>query len=133
MTAKEQNIKEAYGEHWEAVKKFVDENGWVNTETDGLSDETFNAMRLFLAECDMKGIMKFRPKQLYGIENNAGWTRIESEADLPKEYGLYWLYLKTGMIGTRFIHNGIKKWEAIDIFQEATHYQLVIKPQPPIY
>lgn len=31
-TAKQEAIEKAYGEHWQTIKKDVDENGWIKSE-----------------------------------------------------------------------------------------------------
>ncbi len=78
MTPKEQKIKEAYGEYWDIVKDYTDENGWC--------DFTFtkDTNILIPIEMDFK-FPKGRPINLKGIANNNGWIKVESEADLPKE------------------------------------------------
>jgi hypothetical protein len=77
---KQEAIKEAYGEYWEQVKVFVDENGWVF-----FSDDE-NILRLNFQQKDNISTektdvesWKWRPKSLQGIENNNGWIKIENE------------------------------------------------------
>lgn len=71
----------------------------------------------------------FQPKELKGIENNNGWIRIESEADLPKKDELYFV-LHYGLIVDAEL------WEIELNFNSnktITHYHPIIKPNPPIY
>lgn len=77
-------IRKAYGDQWENVKYHVDENGFI---------EAFLWDKLKLGypnQATSKSIYRyFRPISLAGIENNNGWTKIESKHDLPKESGWY--------------------------------------------
>ena len=74
LEAKQEAIKKAYGEYWEAVKDFVDENGWI----DFLED--IQRIMYFFHDSDNIEVFKstWRPKSLQGIENNNGWIKIES-------------------------------------------------------
>jgi hypothetical protein len=118
---KQEKIREAYGEeHWEAVKDYLDENGWCNA--------FFGIAGLFQHDVIFKKglIVKWRPKTLAGIENNNGWIKIESEDDLPKD-GWHW---------AKSIIPDNDIWEThYEDFKVGfhTHYQPIVKPQPPIY
>jgi len=74
------------------------------------------------------------PKSLKGIDTNNGWIKIESEADYPKQSGIYHTVLKedleqsictfsVGDIG--YYH---KYWR-----ENVMYYQGVKLPNPPIY
>jgi len=88
-------------------------------------------------DIDISGVGKFRPKSLNGIENNNGWIKIESESDLPKGNGTFWILDK--VLGVRSgewkqAPNEIEHKKACEFWiKRATHYQPIIKPQPPIY
>src|SRR5690554_2905829 len=84
----------------------IDEDGWVNLGycVNGLDDvecwlsDNFFRRRLDEWEIDYSELdngefitTKIRPKSLQGIETNNGWIKIESEADLPKETGHFWV------------------------------------------
>lgn len=61
--------------------------------------------------------------------DNLGWTKIESEADLPKESGKYHVVFDSGVMDIEDFENTIyfrNKWSRI------THYQPVQKPLPPL-
>jgi len=132
MTKKEK-IQEAYGEFWNIVKDWVNENGWC---------EKRRAMKFeeIKKYCDIEyGAYEsywFRPKSLHGIEHNNDWVKIESESDLPKENGLYfvfWYLLKGELNSTSFrdFHVGTedsKFWMA-----NYSHYQPIKMPKTPIY
>lgn len=78
----------------------------------------------------------WRPKSLRGIEMNNSWTKIENEADLPKESGDYWTYEKNGSIGIRFFMSIAQTWgnHEMEVKEpNVTHYQPITKPLKPIY
>lgn len=124
---KNEAIKAAYGEFFS--EENVDENGWTNNPPEGM---------LKSIACEAKEMhITFgspetwcRPRSLAGIENNRGWTRIESEEDLPKEPGHY------------FAIDIFRSEPCIIVFEEAlkknwlevvSHYQPIDKPKPPIF
>ena len=130
MEAKEQKIKEAYGEHWETVKDYVDKKGWLNKRVFQIKDISYEDLNMICLHANGHCL----PDCLQGIETNNGWIRIESEADLPKENGLFFVMHKdnkTSPINEFFIVG--------DMYQENiwmqyfTHYQPITKPNPPIY
>ena len=125
LNAKQEAIKNAYGEYWENVKDYVDNDGWINN-----SIPKFTFGQLKNLDLEYKNDVFFRPKSLQGIENNNGWIRIESEADLPKEEGLYFTMRrdKTKVEITHFFYELSKEFKKV-----ATHYQPIEKPKPPIY
>jgi len=136
---KEQKIKEAYGEHWEAVKLFVYENGWCNFRElygeigncrglPGLTLITKNPYDPY--QCYHK-----RPVSLQGIEKNNGWTKIESMDSFPQEtiFCLTCIYLdgtayQVGTSRNRTPDDLLKMWQAAEL----THYKQ-IESNPPIF
>lgn len=127
MENKQKAIEKAYGEHWEIVKDYVDENGWVHDNKLGNRYKLF--YEIFKGEMEVcDGLI--RHISLQGIENNNGWIKIESEADLPKENEVYWVKDKftDGFYKQSFEEQIKKHW--LEVF---THYQPIIKPKPPIY
>jgi len=144
---KEEKIKEAWSNYYTGE---VDENGWlkINSEVN-TSDDLFDRL-----EIDSKSYL-MRPKSLQGIENNNGWVKIESENDLPKEKELF-RFIPCNQFDNEFI--GWIDFEKKEVFfidfkhykvlkdgnkygsetnawliNQITHYQPIIKPQPPIY
>ena len=118
-------IAKAYGEHWEKVKDFVDENGWFDMkfyDEGNFEDEFFD-------NCDVKNAF-IRPKSLAGIENNNGWIKIESEADLPKKGTSCHVILKSGVT---CVFIDLDDSEYLTLKNRGTHYQPIVKPEPPIY
>ena len=131
LEAKQEAIKKAYGEYWEAVKDFVDENGWI----DFLED--IQRIMYFFHDSDNIEVFKstWRPKSLQGIENNNGWIKIESEDDLPKE-GMHEVILldEECMEGYRN-YDVIVFYEVNSRFRkkEISHYKPIEKSKMPIY
>lgn len=133
LDAKQEAIKKAYGEHWERLNNFINEDGVFIGDTDMISDELFNEWAFIGSSKDInseKLISGSRPKSLKGIENNNGWIKIESEADLPKE-GYYFVAKNKTVIETSYFMPdndfSLIEWRNI------THYQPIEKPKLPIY
>lgn len=60
--------------------------------------------------------------------NQAQWIKIESESDLPKEKGDYWIANENGVFDFIASREQIKaKFEN----NTCTHYMPIIKPEPP--
>lgn len=126
MSTKQEIIKQAYGERWEFVKDYVDENGWF-------PDSILGDAIWVLSECEREFInneLHWRITSLKGIEDNNGWIKIESYQDLPKETGHYWV--KRGReIGVNYII--VPESFHSCFLANLTHYKPIEKPKPPIY
>jgi len=121
---KEERIQEAYGEHWEIIKNYVDKDGWLDGKPcDNDLSRVYNNL---FDDCDRE-FDTIRPKSLQGVENNNGWIKIEKEEDLPKEKGVFLIYHITG---SSEIYSGNMNMSSLKNY---THYQLIKEPQPPIY
>jgi len=119
---KQEAIKKAYGEHWETVKDYVDENGWFEVK------KVVGSFWQTKLELDViESPRRVRPKSLQGIENNNGWIKIESEADLPKNTTFSHIIKVDGSqyIQSIYRHKGF--------IGEITHYQPIQKPLKPHY
>lgn len=69
---------------------------------------------------------------LSNLNENNGWIKIESENDLPKEYTECFLFDDDNDIG--FYTFGLDDNNDLKYKENGiTHYQLIIKPEPPIY
>ena len=70
-----------------------------------------------------------RSVEVLQVENN-GWIKIESEADLPKEDGFYWVIdSEASEVIYRYFEKGNH-----DFFKQfSSHYHPVIKPDLPLY
>lgn len=142
---KQEFINNAYtaaGVDWEAVKEYVDEDGRCmmydsfgtklnpNFQEMGFSREDVESK--LDSGCNGKSELTYRPKSLYGIEDNAGWIKIESESDLPSD-GYYWTINKNGVMNdspriTDDLCNDTEYW-----LSTFTHYQPIVKPNSPLY
>ena len=128
-----EKIQEAYGEYWEKLKDSINMHdgyieGYIINKKLGFTPKDYEEKFAPL-------VSSYRPKSLQGIEHNNGWIKIESEEDLPEETGIYFTFSKvswkpfyridvfTGRLKNSFT-NGISCF---------THYQPIIKPEPPMY
>ena len=86
-------------------------------------------------ETDGHGIVSYRPKQLQGLENNNGWTTIESETDLPKETNTYhFISRHTGkMMKDYFTCDSKVSGHKNCFFKLYSHYQSIKDPKLPIH
>lgn len=122
LEAKKEAIKKAYGKYWELVKNYVNEDGWI--------DEKINKNKKYEILCSIpKQKQKELISELHKIENNNGWIKIESEADLPKENTWCFVISKiSGITHGNFLIKDKDYW-----LIDATHYQPIKKPKPPIF
>lgn len=142
MRTKEEVIKEAWGEYWDKLTPDMQElclqknDGGLHQRDlfslfQDVDLEFFEYYSSISAEEPYRknGI---RPKSLSGIEDNNGWIRIESEEDLPKDCGDYWVYDDDGDIGYYMFNLFEEDFEHVKE-NGITHYQPIIKPKPPLY
>lgn len=137
MTAKEQKIKEYYGEDYNKILSSdygIDENGFSDFYAHG--NETYLQAHEVFSGKSPDDIIRVRPlglgKQLELLETNNGWIKIESENDLPSENGIYWVSYENDI----YDEPRTKEEIILDYKKESdffTHYQPIIKPEPPIY
>lgn len=130
---KQEKIQEAYGEHWETIKDYLDENGFIIMAISITKKVhlVFERKVMYHSK-NTSGVMGMcvRPISLENIENNNGWIKIESENDLPKdEYELYFVTGNNTNIHQCIYHIGIKEYW----LKTFTHYQPIQKPEPPLY
>jgi hypothetical protein len=130
---KQQAIQEAYGEYWETVKDYVDEDGWVNRDFISHANTIGFDFISYFTSFDT-----IRPKSLQGIENNNGWIKIKSDEDLPKENNLECFLFRNGFIDKGVFDNETKKFYDFETgynrrLRYITHYQPIPKPKPPIF
>jgi len=126
---KQEVIQEAYGKYFK--KCSPNENGWSRLRPQFMSKgELKDAFPLDYKNGYSSHL--YLPKSLKGIENNNGWIKIESEADLPKdELGEYdGCCIECDV----FIRNiGASKIETLYSKNQITHYKLIEKLLKPIY
>jgi hypothetical protein len=58
------------------------------------------------------------------------WVKIESEEDLPKEFGEYWIIDRSN---NKMYRREFNKSTKNFFFEYSTHYQRIIKPDLPVY
>ncbi|OBS12792.1 hypothetical protein ATE49_15450 [Elizabethkingia miricola] len=137
-TPKEQAIKAAYGEFWERLSPFqqeyaLSENGTVEIGYTEEQKKLFSDIR----KSGLFNVKPTMPKSLSGIGTNNGWTRIESEEDLPGNINSLWIKYSDGSIVLGHYNIFQKKFETVygKCFDgdTATHYQPIETPKPPIF
>lgn len=130
---KQEVIKQAYGEYWDKVKDFVNENGWCDVSMYSM----IKNIKPEFSEIENEiGQFDIRPISLKGIENNNGWIKIESENDLPKDDYTLCHYIVNGKIEIgeyMNLHFDRPKQNELFYYKSVTHYQPIVKPQPPLY
>ena len=120
---KQEAIKKAYGENY----IHADINGWIRfgmyVPTD-LGIENYD---------DIDGF--WRCKSLQGIENNNGWIKIQSEADLPKERMHEVILLDEECMEGYRNYDVIVFYEVNSRFRkkEISHYKPIEKSKVPIF
>lgn len=124
---KEEKIKEAWGELYESLKEFIDENGFYNGDCTLLNDSFFHETFTVNLEKEFSN----RPKSLKNIENNNGWIKIDSKKDLPKSDQIHYLVFSKNEIKKSSFN--VHQVEAGYQFGEITHYKPIIVDKPPIY
>lgn len=145
---KEEVIKESYLEYWEQLPKEAQEqaltnNGFIHpkylvNEKGTLLDCIDFERKTFLDFDEVDNtVLVFRPIALQGIETNNGWIKLESEDDFPEDNVTCLIIDKNfGIISGKWINAPTEKQqvEAKKYWLEnATHYQPIEKPKPPIY
>lgn len=128
-------IKRAYedaGVDWDKISRKVDDNGfadmyYVNPIFTNLAGNDIESM-----DADDKHCRFWRPITLKGIETNNGWTRIESEKDLPTEEGWYEV-CKSWNPEENFEYYYPDSADSRSQLMTYSHYKKVTRSQPPIY
>lgn len=117
---KEEKIDEAYGDYADIARELRDENGWI---------KHFDYCTYFPQHNEKKIIKDYlhkRPISLRGIENNNGWTKIETKEDLP-EFGYYEVVVRSNgeMIRATLDENTPLVYYS--------HYQTISELNPPLH
>lgn len=129
---KQEAIKKAYGEYWEKVKEYVDEEGWVTAEyfphsskIDVEFGEDFG---------DSCSDFCIRPKSLQGIETNNGWISVndrlpEIKLTIESFWVFYVNYKGEKAVERMIFFKDINRFEVPTV----THWQPIQVPPKPIY
>lgn len=120
---KKKVIKKAYGKSYDALKDYINENGFV----DCVKNRKISLIPFFdISEIEFKG-NEARPKSLKGIENNNGWNVLKGIKNEITHEGDIWILNKYGNVElwleSQFLAIGY-----------ATHWKPIIKPENlPLY
>ncbi|MCT4085473.1 hypothetical protein HZP81_17130 [Elizabethkingia anophelis] len=140
QNSKNNAIKAAYGEYYKDYRRFIDENGFIYQsdlffpET-GMKKDGVEAEIISVEKKHKWSNIKWRPMSLQGLENNRGWTRIESEEDLPKDRNKedLLIFTETGEIlvtSSKYLSDAeIRRYW----IKTVSHWQKFFKPNPPIF
>lgn len=123
MKAKEEKIREAYGEYWESVKDFVDENGWIINAISITRNVNLEMERWFDGSR-----MHVRPKSLQGIENNNQWLVFDGIKNINNLDCWVFTDKKRTLLLETYL-----KFSSINEFEKITHFQEIKKPLNPIF
>jgi len=124
----------------------IDDDGFLNFETtkdyhswslkyqSAFSVKNYNPFKTG-ADSHIQNV-GIRPLSIKGIEKNRGWIKIESEKDLPKNWEQIHFVIKgfEENQNSGYYYDGLF-WNLNEAYTKeiVTHYQPIIKPQPPIY
>ena len=130
---KQEIIQKAYGKSYDALKDYINENGFV----DCVKNRKISLIPFFdVSEIEFNGHLS-RPKTLKGIENNNGWVKIYCENDMPQfDCNCFIIDKKKGVVTGQWLQapNEIEDKKARAFWlDKATHYKIIDKPQLPLY
>lgn len=130
---KQEIIKKAYGKSYDALKDYINENGFV----DCVKNRKISLIPFFdVLEIEFNGHLS-RPKSLKGIENNNGWVKIYCENDMPQfDCDCFIIDKIKGVVTGQWKQapNEILDKQARFFWvKKATHYKIIDKPQLPLY
>jgi len=134
MTKKER-IQESWGYLWGKFEvKSMDRNGWV-APSDWIGGKVNYQKDINWADVELEFVgmpcYLLRPKSLHGIETNNGWTKIESEKDLPAEDGNYIFWAGTDKHLENQYQYHTSRSE--DFFVWFSHWRPIVKNPKPLY
>ena len=129
---KQEKIQEAYGDYFEKMKPWINENGWFDKNAFYIQRFFFKCQDLDMFFCHRGEFMI--PVTIKNIEENNGWVKLNSEEDLPKTDKTIdlWFLTKTGHI-TINIWNSKFKHRTYGYLKVYSHFQIVIQPELPVY
>lgn len=115
---KQEVIKKAYGKSYDALKDYINENGFV----DCVKNRKISLVPFFdVTEIEFNGHLS-RPKSLKGIENNNGWKLIDELNVYDNEHVLFLRMTEGGeapiftcIAGEDFQIGYFTHWKRVDI------------------
>lgn len=131
---KQDKIKEAWGQYYQLVKNELDEHGRYSYYDDNSIKRKSKLWQFENIETHkISNLNLLIPSSIKGIENNNAWIKIESESDLPKETGHFWVCNKiNNQIEVDYMdwdyESNAERWMEFN-----SHYQPIVQPKPPIY
>lgn len=127
---KQDKIQESYGDYWDKVKKYVNNDGWLDKQVfssfDGLTYEDVSSLGVFTHKNNF-----CRPESLSGIENNNGWNKIKYIQDLPKSKDKTFVFIDK--LSDEFVWHGEDVLDNEFYFMRYTHWKIKEKHLPPLY
>lgn len=124
MEAKQNFIKQAYGDAWDKIKDYVDENGFTQKDP-----QRFGFERAFI-QTAYKPTWRWRPSALYGLEENGGWTRCDEQ--IPHKEELYMVCVDNVPVPVCYRLDFITSQRSLGLIN-VTHWKILPKQDPPIY
>jgi hypothetical protein len=121
---KQEKIQQAYSTAYESLSPYIDVNGWVRAANLHFYPEVSLPFKTDMIVMD--GRDWYRPKSLNGINDNNGWTKINSRNDLPKQEGMYLFFT----INNRMVE--LYHYADISI-GGVTHWRPIIQLPNPLY
>lgn len=128
MKSKQEVIQEAYGEYWDGLSGAAKVCALSNN---GIISPLISGCGIIPRDFITYNDMGFRPRSLKGIENNNGWIRIESEADLPTSGMKNYMYCVDGKPSV-FVVN-LRVLLSLSKDGIVSHYMALPYPEAPIY
>lgn len=116
-------IIEAYGEFYDEMKPWIDENGWFDKNSFYNKTFSFNYEEIQITFTHKEDFM--RPLSLNGIDTNNGWVELIDRNSFPVEDEFYWFLDLEGNIYERHPSEFKKGWHVF--------FQTIEKPKHPIY
>ncbi len=129
---KQEFIKQAFGKSWNKLSYGMQEHiltrhHWVDRSSNRMN---LSPADLGFKESDCEISCEFwRPIALKGIEDNNGWIKLESEADFPKEKGIYKWLTKSGFTTTF----DFEPSDRDEQFSRYSHWKPVLIELLPLY
>jgi hypothetical protein len=125
---KSEKIKESYGDAYEALSPYIDVNGWVRAAN--LKFYSNGNLPFKTETIVMDGWDWYRPLIIQGINDNNGWTKLESESDLPKSQAFYNFIKQNGDMDREFFSPGLFEKQTTEYY---THWRPISDIRKPIY
>jgi hypothetical protein len=135
---KQEFIKAAYGEHWEALKSNINDDGWVKVREYEPKDDAFFYLSFGYDRSHVDLVFtsilaRWRLKKLRGVEKNNGWIKVE-DIDAFTSDGMCFVVMR-GKVDVIRLKFPFDTSQVLADFKKdgITHCQFIAPPPPPIY